>query len=180
MVDVFNDFGHEDGERLLTSFRENAPNMARVIEAARKAGVPVVYVNDERDNWRSDAPALVQRAVNGKGGDSIEPLVPAADDPMLLKHRYSAFDHTPLDVLLGSLSVDRVVLIGASTEGCIVQTAIDAREIGLKASIIVNACARTDPELEQLALRYASLVGGVHLERIGPAGHRERCDSDGE
>ena len=52
--------------------------------------------------------------------------------PVLLKHRYSAFDHTPLDLLLERLHIDRLVLIGAATEGCIVQTAIDAREHGLE------------------------------------------------
>jgi nicotinamidase-related amidase len=95
---------------------------------------------------------------------------------VLLKHRYSAFDHTALDVLLGSIQVDRIILVGVATEGCVVQTAIDARERGLKASIVVNGCATTDPELEQTALRYASIVGGVHLERIMQDGSRERCE----
>jgi len=47
-----------------------------------------------------------------------------------------------------------------------VQTAIDARELGLKASIAVDACATTDPELEAVALRYAENVVGVRLERV--------------
>jgi nicotinamidase-related amidase len=60
-----------------------------------------------------------------------------------------------------------------------VQTAIDAREHGLQASIVVNACVTTDPELEHIALRYAALVGGVHLEEITQDGRLERCDVDG-
>ena len=60
----------------------------------------------------------------------------------------------------------RVLLVGAATEGCIVQTAIDARELGLKASILVDACATTDPDLEAVALRYAESVVGVRLERV--------------
>jgi nicotinamidase-related amidase len=175
VVDVFNDFDHEDGDRLLASFRERAPNMKRAVEAARTAGVPVIYANDERETWHGDAPRLVQAAVNGKGGDLIKGLVPASGEAVLLKHRYSAFDHTPLDILLGSMDVERVVLIGAATEGCVVQTAIDARELGLQASIVVNGCVTTDPELEQIALRYASLVGGVYLEEITPDGGRVRC-----
>jgi nicotinamidase-related amidase len=165
VVDVFNDFGHEDGDRLLESFRERAPNIARVLGTARAAGVPVVYANDERDRWRSDAPGLIREALEAESGELIAPLAPDPGDSVVLKHRYSAFDHTALDVLLSSLQVERVVLVGAATEGCVVQTAIDARERGLKASIVVDACATTDPELERTALRYASLVGGVHLER---------------
>ena len=164
MVDVFNDFDHEDGDRLLASFRERAPKMAQTIAAAREARVPVVYVNDGHARWDGDVRRLVAEALTGKGGDLLEPLVPREREPVLLKHRYSAFDHTSLDILLESLGVARVLLIGAATEACVVQTAIDARELGLKASIVVDACARTDPGLEEIALRYASRVGGIHLE----------------
>ncbi len=163
-VDVFNDFDHEDGDRLLDSFRERAPNMERTIAAARAAGVPVVYVNDGHARWDGDVRRLVADALDGKGGKLLEPLVPRDGEPLLLKHRYSAFDHTALDILLESLGGTRVLLIGAATEACVVQTAIDARELGLKASIVVDACARTDQELEEIAIRYASRVGGVHLE----------------
>ena len=178
MVDVFNDFDHEDGDRLLDSFRGRAPNIRRAIEAARAAGVSVVYANDEGGSWQSDAPHVVQAALRGRGGELLEGLVPAAGEPVLLKHRYSAFDHTPLDILLDSRRIDRVILVGAATEGCVVQTAIDAREHGLQASIVVNACATTDPELERIALRYASLVGGIHLEEIATDGSLERRDVD--
>jgi nicotinamidase-related amidase len=115
-----------------------------------------------------------KRRYVARGGELIAPLVPENDEPLLLKHRYSAFDHTPLDILLSARQIERILLLGAATEGCVVQTAIDARELGLHASIIVNACVTTDPELEQIALRYASLVGGVHLEQIGQSGRRQR------
>jgi len=179
VVDVFNDFDHEDGDRLLASFRERAPNIGRAIEAARAAGVSVVYANDEGGSWQNDAPRVVQAALRGRGGELLEALVPADGEPVLLKHRYSAFDHTPLDILLASRNVERVVLVGAATEGCVVQTAIDAREQGLHASIVVNACVTTDQELERIALRYASLVGGVRLEEITTDGRLERRDVDG-
>jgi nicotinamidase-related amidase len=174
VVDVFNDFDHDDGDRLLDSFRERAPNMRLAIDAARATGVPVVYANDAR-GWQDDAPRVVHEALSGKGGELIQPLVPHADEPVLLKHRYSAFDHTPLDIFLGSRNIERVLLVGAATEGCVVQTAIDARELALKASIVANACATTDAELEQVALRYASLVGGVRLERITQDGRGGAC-----
>jgi nicotinamidase/pyrazinamidase len=164
VVDVFNDFVHEDGDRLLASFRDRAPTMEHVVAAARQGGVPVTYVNDGHARWDGDVRRLVADALNGKGGKLLEPLVPREGEPVLLKHRYSAFDHTSLDILLESLEIARVLLIGAATERCVVQTAIDARELGLKASIIADACARADPELEEIALRYASRVGGIHIE----------------
>jgi len=164
VVDVFNDFIHDDGDRLLASFRDRAPNMEYVLEAARGGGVPVIYVNDAHARWDGNVRRLVADALNGKGGKLLEALVPREGEPFLLKHRYSAFDHTSLDLLLETLDAARVLLIGAATERCVVQTAIDARELGLKASIVANACARADPELEEVGLRYASRVGGVHIE----------------
>jgi nicotinamidase-related amidase len=166
VVDVLDDFGHDDAEPLLESFRARGSNIAQAIETARRVGVPVIYVNDDRDRWDSDAPALAREAADGPGGDIIQPLLPQEGDHVLLKHRYSAFDHTPLDLLLEARSTERVVVIGAATEGCVVQTALDAREQGLKATILVDACATADAELEATALRYAQDVGGIHLQRV--------------
>lgn len=88
-------------------------------------------------------------------------------DRVLLKHRYSAFDHTALELLLESLGVERIVLVGAATEGCVVQTALDAREHGLKATIVADACATTGAEIEAIALRYAEEVGRIRVRRHG-------------
>ena len=138
--------------------------MAEAIASARDSGVPVVYVNDDRDRWDSDAPTLAREAAEGPGGDVVRPLLPQGGDRVLLKHRYSAFDHTALELLLDSLDVERVLLVGSATEGCVVQTAIDAREHGLKATILADACATADEHLEQTALRYAEEVGGIRVQ----------------
>jgi nicotinamidase-related amidase len=166
VVDVLADFDHDDSEALLTSFRERGAAMASAIASAREADVPVIYVNDDRDRWDSDGPALARQALDGPGGDVIRLLLPQDGDRVLLKHRYSAFDHTALELLLETESIRRVVLIGASTEGCVVQTALDARELGLKATILSDACATANVELERIALRYADGVGGVRVRAL--------------
>ena len=58
-----------------------------------------------------------------------------------------------------------MLLAGAATEMCIVQTAIDARELGLKVTILASACATVDPEDEAVALEYAERVVGARVER---------------
>ena len=166
VVDVIDDFEHEDADSLLASFRERGATMANALAAAREAGIPVIYVNDDRDRWDSDAPGLADEAANAPVGEVIRPLLPSPGDRVLLKHRYSAFDHTALELLLEAESVERVVVIGAATEGCVVQTALDAREHGLKATILADACATVDAELERVALRYAQDVGGIFVERL--------------
>jgi nicotinamidase-related amidase len=166
VIDVIADFDHDDAESLLASFRERGAALAEALDSARKAGVPVIYVNDDRDRWDSDAPALAREAAEGPGGAVVLPLLPRPGDHVLLKHRYSAFDHTALELLLEAKSVERVIVVGAATEGCVVQTALDAREHGLKATILADACATSDADLEQLALRYAQDVGGIRIRQV--------------
>jgi nicotinamidase-related amidase len=162
LVDVITTFEHEDGERLLASFRERLPGFRRVLGDARGRGIPVLYANDAQGRW-SDAPSLIRDALAGAGGDVLAELTPRPGDPVVLKPRYSAFDHTPLVLLLRDRKIDRLLLAGGATERCLVQTAIDARELGFKVTILADACATIDEELEQLSFRYAEEVVGVRL-----------------
>lgn len=166
-IDLFQRFEHEDADALLDSVRERQPAIAAAIGAARAADVDIVYVNDAAGRWDSDAPAAVSDAVeHGRGGDVLRALTPADGDAFLFKPRYSIFDHTPLVILLRRREIERVVLLGAATEMCVVQSAIDAKELGFKVTILADACAAVDDEMERLALAYAGRVVGVFVERV--------------
>jgi nicotinamidase-related amidase len=164
VVDALNDFRHDEGDRLLASFRSRAGALRRALEDARGNGVPVVYVNDNYGDWSGDRASLLERARGGRGGDLIAGIAPRNTEPLLFKARYSAFDHTALPLLLRELGAERLLLAGGSTEGCIVQTGIDARELGLKVTILADACATVDEEREQIALRYAESVAGMFVD----------------
>jgi nicotinamidase-related amidase len=165
LVDVLDDFDHEDGTRLLESFAERHPALVKVLDHARRSDTPIVFANDSRGPWDSHvAPRLIERALNGPGGALVRDIAPRAGERFVVKPRYSAFDHTPLDLILDDLDCERLVIAGMSTEGCVAQTAIAARELGYKVSIAADACATTDPELEETALRYLVDVAGVRRE----------------
>src|SRR5207253_2570771 len=138
------------------------PAIVDAIEVARGAGTPVIYVNDQQGRWDADAAGLVRLAI-GRASDVISPLAPRPGEAFVLEPRYSAFDHTALVLLLRELEVERILLVGSATEGCIVQSGIDARELGFKVTILADACATNDPELEELALCYAQQVAGIHV-----------------
>ena len=164
VIDAISDFGHEDGGKLLASFRERLPAMREALARARESNISVVYVNDHHGRWDGDARGLLEEALGGDGGDVIGELAPRPGEPFLLKPRYSAFDHTALELLLRELEVERLLLAGGATEACIVQSGIDARELGFKVTILAGACATIDEELEQLSLRYAAEVAGIRVE----------------
>jgi nicotinamidase-related amidase len=165
IVDVIQDFDHEDGDALLESFRARQPALRRVLDDARARGVPVIYANDGDGTWDGDAPRLVLRAVEGRGGSLVTEVAPRKGDPFVVKPRYSAFDHTPLQLILRELEVERILLAGAATEMCVVQTAIDAKEEGYKVTILADACATADERMERLAFEYAEKVVGAFVER---------------
>jgi nicotinamidase-related amidase len=166
VIDVITDFRHPDGEDLLASFRQRQPALREAIEAARSRELPVIYVNDSHDVWDADVEAWIQSTIERSGArDLLEAVAPRSGDPFLRKSRYSAFDLTALSILLEQFETERVLLAGAATEMCIVQTAIDARELGLKVTILASACATVDPEDEAVALEYAERVVGARVER---------------
>jgi nicotinamidase-related amidase len=164
VIDVIQRFDHEDGDKLLASMRERLGAMQKMLERARDEGVPVVYVNDRGARWDSDVQALIRDALGGPGGDAVEAVAPRAGEAFLFKWRYSIFDHTPLDILLGELEVERVLLTGAATEMCVIQSAIDAREEGLKVTIVADACAAVDEQMEKVSLEYAEKIVGAFVE----------------
>ena len=164
LVDVINDFLHEDGDALLRSFRARHAGLLAAIDAARRAEIPIVYANDNHGVWDGDVHRLVRHAVGeGKGGELVGEVAPQAGDRFVVKPRYSAFDHTPLDLILFDLGIDRILLGGTATEGCVVQTAIAGRELGFKISVLTDACATIDERLEQVALEYLEAVVGARL-----------------
>jgi nicotinamidase-related amidase len=164
LVDVVNDFEHEDGDALLASFRERQPRLVAALEDARRA-IPVVYANDGWGRWDGDAPRMVRDAVqHGLGGELVSAIAPREGEAFVLKPRYSAFDSTPLEILLESLETERILLAGMATEMCVAQTAIAARELGYKVTVLADACACVDERLERIALEYLRAVVGVHVE----------------
>jgi nicotinamidase-related amidase len=166
LVDVIQDFRHDGGDALLESFRERHAGLVGAIEHAHGAGIPVVYANDNHGVWDGDASTLVRRAIEeGRAPELVQAVAPREGDRFVVKPRYSAFDHTPLELVLRELDVERIRLAGAATEMCVIQTAIDAREEGFKVTILADACATTDERMERLALEYAERIVGAFVER---------------
>lgn len=162
VVDVVDDFTHEDGDRLLAAFESARSTICTAIATARDAEVPIVYVNDTKGEWHGERSRLVRNAIErGRGGHVVEALQPRDDDLFVVKPRYSAFDVTPLELLLDELDAERIVLVGGTTEMCVTQTAVDARERGLKVTVLEDACA--DPALAQTALAYLRDVTGTFV-----------------
>lgn len=168
LVDVVQTFEHEDGERLLESFRARHGGFVEALERARADGLPVIYANDNFGVWDGDAPRLLRQALEGRGGELVEAIAPREGETFVVKPRYSAFDHTPLELILRELEIERLLLSGMSTEGCVAQSAIGARELGFKVTVVEQACATVDERVERVAFDYLEQVAGAFVQRAEP------------
>ncbi len=106
-----------------------APRIAALKGRCRAAGVPVIYANDNRGQWRSDFRQVVEhaRAAGGAAARMAQQLAPRDDDYFVLKPKHSAFFATPMELLLQHLEVRRLLLVGVSCDQCVMATASDAR-----------------------------------------------------
>jgi nicotinamidase-related amidase len=164
LVDVLANFGHEDGDAMFAAFRDAHRSLREAIASARGAGIPVVYANDDFGTWSGDRDRVLEEARRRCPDPAlIDALAPEPDDAFLCKPRYSAFDHTPLDLLLRERGVRRLLLAGTATEMCVAQSAIDGRELGYQITVLPDACAAVDAENADVALRYLEHVVGARV-----------------
>jgi len=141
------------------------PRVARLAEAARGKGIPVVHVTDahlpgldhEFEVWGSHAEAGTPEA------EIVPELTPKQGDFRLLKRSYSAFYATGLDALLRELKVDRVVLTGVLTNICIQHTAADAFFRGYKITVPVDCIDALDDQTQQQSLSYMKQMYNITL-----------------
>jgi nicotinamidase-related amidase len=164
LVDVLANFGHEDGDAMFRSFRDAHESLLEAISEARAAGIPVVYANDDFGTWAGDRARVLEEARRRcPDPELIDAIAPEPDDAFLCKPRYSAFDHTPLDLFLRAHEVRRLLLAGTATEMCVAQSAIDGRELGYQITVLPDACAAVDPGNAEIALRYLAHVVGARI-----------------
>ncbi len=104
-------------------------NIVRVVEGARAAGVPVIWVQHED----ADMP-------RGSADWQLVPeLVPADGEFRVCKRYNSAFEDTPLEAELARRGATHVVLAGAATNWCIRAAAYATLERGYDLTLVKDA-----------------------------------------
>ena len=141
VVDMLNPYDHDDADALGRIGR--GVGRANAAELVRRAGEDTltVYVNDNHDHWEAGREELVRRALDGRHPELVEPVVPPAGTPFLVKGRHSIFYETAVAHLLRSRGIKRLVLCGQVTEQCILYSALDAYLRGFEVAIPPDAVA---------------------------------------
>jgi nicotinamidase-related amidase len=159
LIDVINDLAFPDAGPLIEAAEAMAPRLAELKARATAAGVPVVYVNDNFGQWRSDFQQTVAHcsAARSKGRRVSKRLRPSRRDYFVLKPMHSGFHGTALEMLLRDLHIRRVILTGIAGNICVLFTANDAYMRGLRIyapadCIVSNTAADNEAALRQIRL----------------------------
>jgi nicotinamidase-related amidase len=136
--------------------------LARALEAAREAGVAVIYVVvGFRPGYPEVSPSNrafaglreSNRLVQGAPGSEIpSELEPRPTDIVVTKRRVGAFSGSDLDVVLRSGSFETLVLGGIATSGVVLSTVRQAADLDYRLVVLSDACADPDPEVHRILL----------------------------
>ncbi len=141
LIDLQNDFCHLDGfmgklGEDVSFIQKTLPTIRQLLDSARRAGVMVIHVQAEygarsasdvsMGAWTEAEEAPPCCLPDTWGGDFVSELTPIEGELVVVKHRYSAFIDTRLELLLRSNDIRTVVLVGVATHCCVESTARDA------------------------------------------------------
>lgn len=159
VIDVQNDFCHPEGAFARMGHdvgmaKAVVPNIREALDLARAASVPRVVVRVVHSEWTDD-PVWAARGMAGEvldlprvpvaregtwGAEPFE-LEPDSEARVLIKHRYSAFVHTPLELHLRAAGASTIVLAGVATNVCVHATARDALHAGFLPVVLEDGTA---------------------------------------
>jgi nicotinamidase-related amidase len=170
VIDMLNDFvtGKLEAKRA----KRIIPNIKRLVQAARKSNVPVIYSNDA--HYPQDVEVTRKwgkHAIKGtEGAEVIPELKPAPKDYIVEKRTYSSFYETGLDPLLRSMyneeGVKVVILCGLHTNMCIRHTAADAFFRGYHIIIAKDGVEAFTQEDQEQGLKYLEYVYNAKIMTI--------------
>jgi nicotinamidase-related amidase len=148
-------------------------NLAALVEKARDADVPVVWVQHNDDGL-----------AHGSDEWQIVPeLSPSDAEPRIDKSYADSFEETTLEHVLEDLSVGRLIVAGAQTDECIRSTLHGAVVRGYDATLVSDAHTTEDlsawgaPPPDQV-ISHTNMYWGNHKAPGRTAGTVETKDVD--
>jgi nicotinamidase-related amidase len=155
------------------------PPLARVLAAAREAGLLVVHTREGHLPDLSDCPpAKLRRGtpsqrigdpgpygrilIRGEfGHDIIDELAPLPGEPVIDKPGKGAFYATGLAELLESRGITHLLVAGVTTEVCVHTTVREANDRGYECLVLADCVGSYFPEFQRVGLQMVSAQGGI-------------------
>lgn len=135
-----------------------AANCVAIVKAARAAGMPVIFNNDahikgidrELELWGD-------HGVRGtESGTPLAEFEVCDTDFIIPKRRYNGFFETDLELTLRELGITTLIMVGADTNICVLQTLAGAYFFGYKTIVPADATATFLVGTQEAGLEYFS------------------------
>ena len=166
VVDVQNDFVAEGGffdqaGGDVAGIQTMIPPLLRLIEHARRAGVLVIFIRAIYDPGDLSGPMIernrrraleIPRCITGSWGADFYKVEPAPDEPIVIKHRYSAFMGTGLDALLKQRGIRSLLMTGVATDVCVESTTRDGYFLDYYVTAVADCCGAAREDYHRQAL----------------------------
>jgi len=169
LVDLVEAYFAKDSP-LYAGVEDELASALRVRDAAREAGIPVIYTNVVYQDGGADGgvfyrkvPALEAFVAGNPLGAWPDGLEPADGELVISKQYPSAFFGTSLAEELTTRGIDTLIITGVTTSGCIRATCVDAVSYGFIPIIVADACgdrhaAPHEANLFDMNAKYADVV----------------------
>ncbi|MCP3734635.1 pyrimidine utilization protein B [Sphingomonas sp. RP10(2022)] len=150
--------------------------IAQVLQTARAAGMPVIYLQNGWDadyieagtpaspNWHKSNALKTMRArpelagqLLARGGwdyELVDALAPQPGDIRVHKTRYSAFFNTQLDSILRARGIKTIVFVGIASNVCVESTLRDGFHLEYFGVMLEDATHHLGPDFIQQATVY--------------------------
>jgi len=134
--------------------------IGRLLEAARKAEIPIVFTTiafRESDKLTAAAflekvPALLVLEAGSRWADIDPRLAPRETEPVFNKLFASGFFGTGMGSAFTAAGVDTLIVTGASTSGCVRATVVDAVQYGFRPVVPREAVGDRNPDAHEANL----------------------------
>lgn len=161
IIDVSYGFTGEQDEPILESIKtwpnscgqyawRAIPHLQRLIEAAHRKGLPVIYTTGgfRDDKWDVGSWAWKNgrtedwdgQQQNRDGNDIVDEIAPSPTDIVIYKIKPSAFHGTALKSFLTLLKADSLIVTGTTTSGCVRASVIDAFSENFRVTLMEEGC----------------------------------------
>lgn len=155
---------------LYADVQDTLDSALRVREAARAAGIPVIYTNVVYHKSGVNGGRFYQKAMPLKNFVAGSPmgawpkgLEPDESEIVISKQYPSAFFGTSLAPMLAAQGIDSLIITGVTTSGCIRATCVDACSNGFITIVVEEAvgdrhAAPHEANLFDMNAKYADVV----------------------
>jgi ureidoacrylate peracid hydrolase len=163
VVDVQNDYCEPTGAvgagRDTSAAMGMIPTLQHFLDEARAHGTNVIFIqtihepSTDSDVWIARrADQSVGNCLKGTWGAEFTGISPLPHEPVVIKHRYSAFINTRLDSVLRTLKVENLIVLGVATNVCVESTSRHGYMLDYNVVLVSDCCAAYSKEAHDMTL----------------------------